>query len=82
MTKFNVYAIEMNGCDGINEVFYVAASNREEAINTMLAQYSDKNFEWRLRHHSDVMWLKGAVYEADEPCCIDSRLCKDDGTII
>ena len=34
MAKFNVYAIEENGCDGINNIDYVAANDREEAIKT------------------------------------------------
>ena len=80
MAKFNVYAIEMNGCDGIDNVDYVAANDRDEAIKTAVDKYP--NMEWIYRHNTDVMWLEGAVYEADKPCFINSRLCKDNGTII
>ena len=79
MAKFNVYAIEVNSCEGIDEVMYVAASNREEAIKTAAEEHPN---EWRLQHGSDVMWLEGAVYEADKPCCIYDRLCCEDGIII
>lgn len=71
----NVYAIELNGCDGIYEVVYVAANDRNEAVEVLKASY--RNLAWY-----DIMWLEGATYETDKPCEINARLCTEDGEII
>lgn len=81
--KLNVYAIEIYDCDGTAEVLYVAATDRQNAIETLIAcgdEYND-DIESRLTW-SDVYLLDGATYEADEPCRIEGRLCREDGQII
>ena len=70
-----VFAIELNGCDGIYDVIYVAANDRAEAVDVLKA--SNQYLAWY-----DVMWLEGASYDTDEPCEITSRLCCEDGEII
>ena len=70
-----VFAIELNGCDGIYDVVYVAANDRDEAVNVLKA--SRQSLTWY-----DVIWLEGASYETDKPCEIKSRLCIEDGEII
>jgi hypothetical protein len=78
---FNVYAIEVNGCDGIAEVLYVAANDRQNALDTLKNDKADTDIERKLQW-CDVMWLEGATYEAEKPCCINDRLCCEDGEII
>ena len=70
-----VFAIELNGCDGIYDVVFVAANNRDEAVNVLKA--SRKYMIWY-----NVIWLEGASYETDKPCKIESRLCTENGEII
>ena len=70
-----VFAIELYGCDGIDGVVYVAANDREEAVDVLKA--SRPNETWY-----DVMWLEGASYETDKPCEIKSRLWTKDGEVI
>ena len=70
-----VFAIELNGCDGIYDVVYVAANDRDEAVDVLKA--SRQSLTWY-----DVMWLEGASYETDKPCEIETRLCTEDGEII
>ena len=70
-----VFAIELNGCDGIYDVVYVAANDRDEAVDVLKA--SRQSLTWY-----DVMWLEGASYETDKPCEIEPRLCTEDGEII
>ena len=70
-----VFAIELNGCDGIYDVVYVAANKREEAVDVLKA--SRQNLTWY-----DVIWLEGARYETVKPSEIKSRLCTEDGEII
>ena len=70
-----VFAIELYGCDGIDKVVYVAANDREEAVDVLKA--SNQYLDWY-----GVMWLEGANYETDKPCEIKSRLCTEDGEII
>lgn len=70
-----VFAIQLYGCDGIDDVVYIAANDREEAVDVLKA--SRQNETWY-----DVMWLEGANYETDKPCEIETRLCTKDGEII
>ena len=70
-----VFAIELNGCEGIYDVVYVAANDRDEAVDVLKA--SRQSLTWY-----DVMWLEGASYETDKPCEIEPRLCTEDGEII
>lgn len=70
-----VFAIELNECDGIYDVVYIAANEREEAVDVLKA--SRQNVTWY-----DVIWLEGASYETDKPCEIIPRLCTEDGEII
>lgn len=70
----NIYAIELNGCDGISDVIFVAGNDREEAVKVV---QETRNIVWY-----DVMWIEGATYETDKPCEITARLCTDKGEMI
>ena len=81
--KLKVFAVEQNGPDGIDNMYYVAANDREEVISLLLDKVADSQYERHtIQHCSDVMWLEGAVYEATVPCIIESRLCTNNGVII
>ena len=69
-----VFAIELNGCDGIYDVIHVAANDRKEAVDVLTAS---RDVTWY-----DVMWLEGASYETDKPCESTARLCCENGKII
>lgn len=81
--KLKVFAVEQNGPDGIDEVHYVAANNRDEVISLLLDKEPDDSYHRRsIQHCSDVYWLEGADYEADAPCIIEARLWTNEGRII
>ena len=69
-----VFSIELYDSDGVYKVIYVAANDRNEAVDVMKASYNETRY--------DVMCLEGAIFRTDKPCEIKTRFCIEDGKVV